>query len=93
MIQVTVRFFGPFRELFGARGKTIDLPEGQSVRGLLERLCDNPERQRQAYSAAAGLSPYIVVMINGEPAPPAQGLDIPVRDGDVVAIFPFLGGG
>ena len=32
-------------------------------------------------------------MINGTPVPPDHPLATPLKDGDVVAIFPLLGGG
>lgn len=93
MIRIQVKFFGPFRELFGGREKAIDFPSEVPLRRLLERLCDTQERERQAYSGANGLSPGVVVMINGQPVPATGGLEIPLRDGDAVAVFPFLGGG
>ncbi len=93
MIEIMIKFFGPFRELFGGRERRIDFPSGKPLHLLLERLCDTPERQRQAYAKTGGLSPHVVVMINGKPVPNPDGLDIPLQDGDVIAIFPFLGGG
>ena len=93
MISIQVKFFGPFRELFGGREKAVDFPGEVPLRRLLERLCDTRERERQAYSEANGLLPGVVVMINGQPVPATGGLEIRLRDGDVVAIFPFLGGG
>ncbi len=93
MIRIRVKFFGPFRELFGGREKLVDLPEESSIRRLLERLCDTPERERQAYSASGGLAPGVVVMLDGRPVQADGGLETALRDGNVVAVFPFLGGG
>lgn len=93
MIRIRVKFFGPFRELFGGREKAIDFPGEAPVRRLLGMLCDTRERERQTYSDANGLSPGVVVMINGQPVPATGGLETPLRNGDIVAVFPFLGGG
>ncbi|HUU37635.1 MAG TPA: MoaD/ThiS family protein [Candidatus Desulfaltia sp.] len=93
MIKIRVKFFGPFRDLFGGRERDIDFPGDGRLRLLLERLCDTPERERQAFARASGLSPHAVVMKNGQPVQSPDGLEIPLHDGDVIAIFPFLGGG
>ena len=93
MIKIRVKFFGPFRELFGGREMAVDFPEGTSLRQLLERLCDSPDRERETYSHADGLAPGVIIMIDGKPVPTSSGLETPLREGNVVAVFPFLGGG
>ncbi|MDW7761788.1 MAG: MoaD/ThiS family protein [Acidobacteriota bacterium] len=92
MIAVKVRFFAYFRELFGASELTTELPDGAAVGDLLENLCDSPVRKREFYSERL-LRSHIVVMINGRPIDPRRGLEELLHDGDVVAVFPFLGGG
>ena len=92
MIAAKVRFFAYFRELFGASELTTELPDGAAVGDLLENLCDTPERKREIFSERLSRS-HVVVMINGRPIDPRRGLQEPIHDGDVVAVFPFLGGG
>jgi MoaD family protein len=93
MIKIRIRFFGPFRDLFGGREKVVDFPSDGLLRLLLERLCDTPDRKQQAFTKTGALSPHVVVMINGKPVPSPGRLETPLHDGDVIAIFPFLGGG
>jgi molybdopterin converting factor small subunit len=93
MIRIMVRFFGPFRDLFGGRERVVDFPAEGRLRRLLESLCDTPERQEQVLPGAEAPRPHVVIMKNGMPVHGPDGLETPLHDGDVVAIFPFLGGG
>jgi MoaD family protein len=93
MIRIKVKFFGPFRDLFGGREREIDLPADFHIRGLLRRLSDTPERDKQLFAAADDLQPYVVVMKNGTPVHGQDGLESLLQDGDIIAVFPFLGGG
>jgi molybdopterin synthase sulfur carrier subunit len=91
-MAVTVRFFAYFRDVFGGREIQVPAAEAPTVGALLDRLGDTPSR-RAELMAGAGLKPHLVVMINGTPLPAARPLETPLKDGDVVAIFPLLGGG
>jgi len=93
MRKVKVRFFGPFRDLFGGRDVEVELPPGARVKDLLRRLGDKPERERELFAAADALQPHVVIMINGRPVPKPEGLEAVLQDGDTIAIFPFMGGG
>ncbi len=93
MIKIRVKFFGPFRDLFGGREKVVDFSPDGRLRLFLEGLCNTPDRERQVFAKPGELSPHIVVMINGTPVPSPAGLDSPLHDGDTIAVFPFLGGG
>jgi sulfur-carrier protein len=91
-MAVTVRFFAYFRDVFGGREIQVPAAAAPTVGALLERLGDTPPR-RAELMAGAGLKPHLVVMINGTPLPAYRPLETPLKDGDVVAIFPLLGGG
>ena len=78
-MHVEVRLFATLREgRFNRR--TLDLPEGTSVGGLLERLAIPP--------GVPGRH-VILPLVNGRHAKPDQ----PLADGDIVAIFPAVAGG
>jgi len=93
MIRIKVKFFGPFRDLFGGREREIDLPVDARIKGLLKRLSDTPERDEQLFAVSGNLHPHVVVMKNGTPVHGQDGMESLLQDGDTVAIFPFLGGG
>jgi molybdopterin synthase catalytic subunit len=74
--------FGPLRSAFAAGGESRELPEGESVGGLLERLRAESTLPDAALRSAA-------VAVNHEYAPAEQTL----HDGDEVAILPPVSGG
>ena len=92
-MKVKVKLLANFRDLFGAREKDIVLPSTGRLRELLDVLCDTPGRRDQVLTPAGELNPHVVIMKNGMPAQSLGGLDMPLEDGAVVAVFPFLGGG
>jgi sulfur-carrier protein len=93
MTKVKIKFFGPFRDLFGGREIEVELPEEVRLRALLRRLCDTPDRVQQVFAGAEALQPHVVIIKNGIPVRRPDGLETPLQDGDIIAIFPFLGGG
>jgi MoaD family protein len=93
MTKVTVKFFGPFRDLFGVRELEVDLPADIRLLELLRRLCDSPEREKQVFTGTEALQPHVIIMKNGSPVHRPGGLETLLQDGDIIAIFPFLGGG
>jgi MoaD family protein len=93
MMKIKVKFFGPFQELFGGREVEVDLPDHSGLGELLRLICDTPGRAEQVFAAAGVLHSHVVVMKNGVPVQNPGGLKEPLRDGDVIAVFPFLGGG
>jgi thiamine biosynthesis protein ThiS len=60
-------------------GQKKEVPEGLSVRTLLEHLCIKPER--------------VAVEINEEIVRKAAYGEVPVREGDRVELVQFMGGG
>jgi MoaD family protein len=93
MIRIKVKFFGPFREIFGGREIDVDLPADVRLRLLLERLGDTPERKKQFFPEAEASPTDVIIMKNGTPVHGLEGLETSLQDGDIIAIFPFLGGG
>lgn len=96
-MTVKVKFLATFKMLFGAASRELDLPDGTTAGGLLEIVCDTPERRREVFASApkgtagppGALKPHVVVMRNGSPAALGDAL----AGGDVVAVFPFVSGG
>ncbi|MCX6564726.1 MAG: MoaD family protein [Candidatus Aminicenantes bacterium] len=90
--SVKIKFFAYFREMFGTKEKDLNAPPGSSLRSVLEILADTPAR-RAGIFAGDELQPHLVVMINGAALQASTGLETALKGGDVVAIFPLMGGG
>jgi len=91
-MKIRARFFAHFRGLFEARDKAVVLVKGSTVAELLEGLCDSPERRAEIFDKN-GLKPYVVLMKNEVNVHSQNGLRTALEEGDVVAIFPLMGGG
>jgi MoaD family protein len=86
-MTVKVRFFAYFRELFNGREKRIELEAETTAGRLLEIMGDTPARRKELSSR------HLVVMINGARLSSRDGLATALQDGDVIAVFPLMGGG
>jgi sulfur-carrier protein len=91
-VTVKVKFFASFRETFGARELDLALAPGATVGAVLDRLADTPSRRTEIFDGPA-LRPHIVLMINGDGLRPGSGLATALADGDILAVFPMMGGG
>jgi molybdopterin synthase sulfur carrier subunit len=92
-MKIKIKFLAYFRDLFGEREKETSLPEGARLGELLKALCNSPEREKQVFASGKELNPHTIIMKNGIPVQSLGGLDAPLAEGDVIAIFPYLGGG
>jgi MoaD family protein len=93
MMKIKVRFFGPVRDVFSGREAEVELPSGGRLGELLRRLSDTPEREREIFFEGEAVQPHLVIMKNGCPVPKPEGLNEILQDGDIIALFPFMGGG
>jgi molybdopterin synthase sulfur carrier subunit len=91
-MTIKAKFFAHFRDLFGGREREIAVGEGASVGEALAVLCDTPGRRGEIFSGGE-LKPHLVVMLNGVPIQSLRGLSTPLAQGDILAIFPIMGGG
>lgn len=91
-MTIKVKFFAFFREIFDTREKAMTFPAGATIRGMLEALADSPRRRDELFAGTA-LKPLVIVMKNGTAINSLQGLETPLAEGDVVAVFPFVAGG
>ena len=91
-MSVKVKFFAYFRDLFAAKEKEMALEAGATVRDVLAVLCDSAERRSEIFDGEK-LKSHIVVMKNGAGIQSFQGLETPLNGGDVLSVFPLMGGG
>ena len=89
-MRVTLSVFGRI----GAkpiRDRTESVPEGYTVKDLLDRLTEAGEMPAK-YGRGAGYSEFFVV-VDGRNAMLGDGLTKPLRDGSRVVVLPAMAGG
>jgi sulfur-carrier protein len=97
-MQVKVRFFTSLREIIGAREKTLSFPEGKEVtvdvvlKALAEK-CGTPFQDYVYNSGTTEPKGFLQFLVNGNSTSTLSGLQTELREGDVLAILPPVGGG
>ena len=76
-IEVTVKFFAMLRQ-YGPAKETIIIPKDSTVELIFKRY-QIPKDVQQT-----------IIIVNGKPH---QNLDTTLKDRDIIAIFPPIGGG
>ena len=76
-INVTVKFFAMLRE-YGPTKEAISVPENSPIKLLFKRYQIPKEAWRT------------IIIVNGRPH---KDLETVINDGDIVSIFPPIGGG
>lgn len=87
-MSVKVKAFADFREILGKRELEA---EAESLKKLLDSLMEREERLEDLiFSEEKTLRDNVTIMINGKNAKNLEGLETKLKDGDTVAISPFL---
>lgn len=93
-MAVIVKFFASFREAMGKKQESI---EGvNNVASLLDELVrkfGEKLAEQFYYSGTRELRKTVNILVNGGGLNLPHDLDKPLKDGDVVAIFPPVSGG
>jgi molybdopterin synthase sulfur carrier subunit len=97
-LQVSVRFFTSLREIVDKKEEILEFPEGEKVTVdmVLKTL-----RQRYGkrfaeyiYDRETGeVKGFLQFLVNGKSASTLNGLQTELKDGDILAILPPVGGG
>ncbi len=97
-VKVTVRFFTSLRELVGKKDETLELPDIEKI--TLDELLSNLSSKHgksfaeYVYDEKTGeVVKFLQFLINGKSSVSLNGFKTELKDGDVLAILPPVGGG
>lgn len=95
-MMIKIRFFTVLRELTNKREETLNFPEKNlTIAHVLKALSEKYGKPFDTYvfEADGRVKGFLQFLINGASAATLQGLESQLRDGDVLAILPPVGGG
>ena len=92
-ITITVKSFATFREVMDMQ-ISMEFPKGATIRTLLAELTGRYEGlNEQMFAAPEILRDFVNILKNGRNIHFLAGLDTPLDDGDLIALFPPAAGG
>jgi len=97
ILKAKVKYFTTLRELSGSAEEEINIENGGTLADLIKEVASKYGEEASNYLYHKGedgkADPSIYFLINGTNARMLSGLNTKLRDGDVVAIIPPIGGG
>ena len=93
---MTLRFFAYYRDPEYAGCREMTWHGAADLRQLGDQLCaklGSPFAEEFFSPDRSALGKKIIIMINGRRAEFLQGLDTPLKEDDLVQIFPIVAGG
>jgi len=94
-LKITVKFFTTLREITGKKEDEIQPSRVITLKELLTQLSKKYGKQfvDYLYDEKGKVRTHIQILINGRGINALQGLETKLKEGDVIAIFPPVGGG
>ena len=94
-MKVTVKFFTSLREIVGKPQEQIELSDVVTVNELLQQLGERYGEKftRYVYNEKSTVQGHLHFLINGKSITTQQGLKTKLKENDILAILPPVGGG
>ncbi len=94
-MKVTVKFFTTLREIVGKPQEHIELSETVTVGELLQQLGEKYGREFSSYvyNEKGIVREHLHFLINGKSTTTQRGLKTKLKENDILAILPPVGGG
>ena len=94
LLRVLFKSFGPIRRLLGKKVLEVEVPEGSTVRHVVNTVVEQSgEELGKLIMDRDRISGNLIVILNKKDVDTLGGIDIAVGEGDVVAILPHVQGG
>jgi len=89
LVKLRVRFLASLYELAGVLKTEVEVPDGLTVRGLIDVLTEKYAKLREELLDEGGnLKPMYNILVNGRAVEWLGGLDTLLKDGDEVVFIP-----
>ena len=93
-VTVIARFFGKFKELSKEREVEFTVTKGSTIIVFLNQLIKQfPTMNELLFDENDQLHTWISILKNGRNIKALDGINTPLSDGDVLAVFPPVAGG
>lgn len=96
-MEIKVRFFTTLREITNKREETLTLTDPKTTVSMVLKLLSEKYGKLfddYVFDAKTGqVKGFLQFLVNGNSTATLQGLDTELKDGDVLAILPPVGGG
>jgi len=95
LLRARVRYFTTLHELAGSAEEELEIDEGSVLADLIKEVAlrYGKEARHYLYYDDEKVDPSIYFLINGVNSKMLSGSKTELKDGDVVAIIPPIGGG
>jgi molybdopterin synthase sulfur carrier subunit len=94
-MKVEVKFFTSLREITGKKSDEIQLQNVITVEELLTLLSEKYGKKfrEYIYNKKGKVQDFLSFLVNGKNINVLQGFDTELKQGDIIAIIPPVGGG
>ena len=94
-MKVEVKFFTSLREITGKKADEIQLQSVITIEELLTLLSDKYGKKftEYIYDKKGKVQDFLSFLVNGRNINVLQGFDTELKQGDIIAIIPPVGGG
>jgi molybdopterin synthase sulfur carrier subunit len=94
-LRIKVQYFASVREIVSQREETLEVPEGTSVRTLLELLAAKHGNSLKKYifDETGAARQHLQFLLDEKRISETGGLSTPLIEGSTLAIIPPVGGG
>jgi len=91
--KIKVKLFAGIREVFQEKEREIELERASTIRDLLDFLCNTYEQRQKIFDQSGQIRSELIILKNGRHINFLDGIQTELKEGDTIAIFPFVCGG